>query len=774
MDSEGTLLEPLTKREVEILHLLAEGCSNREIAQKLVISLETVKWYNKQIYSKLDAHSREQAVAKARQAGLLPAAPSAVEHPSQQVKHNLPIQITSFIGRQGEIKTLNSLLAAVRLLTLRGPPGTGKTRLAVETVKQCLDRFPDGVFYIDLAPITDPDLVLSTIVQSLDLKESQSQSLMETLIRHLRDKQVLLVLDNFEQVIPAAPLTSDLLSACPGLKIMVTSREALRVSGEQEYPVPPLAVPDAERLDSLRELSQNEAVQLFIQRTRAVKPDFELSEGNAPFVAEICIRLDGLPLAIELAAARSNLLSPENMCARLESRLTTLTGGARDLPRRMQTLRAAIDWSYNLLDNQEQRLLNQLSVFQGGRAIEAVEKICDPDVSISVLDGLESLLNKNLLYSEPGKTGETRFYMLETIHEYAREMLAKSGEKNEYEKRHAQYFVALAEQSETEFQGIRQEYWYARLTDELDNIRTVLNWAFANQDYELAARLAAAMREFWYYNGVLSESSTWIDRALENEGQISPAVRAKTLNASSRIAFASGDHAVGERLARQALTLAGEIDDQENYAWACLILASHLMFFADKIKEATRYTEEGLQVFQELDRKFGICYGLNLLGEFARIEDDYPLANRLYQECYRLSRETGNKMLEVVSLANLSYVAHYQDDFDQSIDYCRKALVIEVSLQMDYACAITLAQIAGPICALGDPDRAARLLAASEAQLNRMGAHIQPGDKHEVERFKRAIKQQLSEAEFSAAWAEGESLTMDQALAEAQGEAESN
>ncbi len=353
------------------------------------------------------------------------------------LKHNLPAQITSFVGRQREINAIKQLLGVTRLLTLSGPPGTGKTRLALEVAGQTSDRFQDGAFFVDLAPITDPRLVLSTIAQTLDLKEAPSQPLMDTLTYHLRDKQILLLLDNFEQIIEAAPLVCDLLSACPGLKVLVTSREPLRVYGEQEYPVPPLTVPDPVRPAPLRVLSQYEAVELFSQRAKAVKPDFMLSEENAPAVSEICVRLDGLPLAIELAAARSKLLSPENMCARLESRLMTLTGGARDLPARLQTLRAAIDWSYNLLDADEKRL------------------------------------------SEAG----------------------------DLKRRHAMYFVALAEHAEAELHGVRQGYWYAHLTDELDNIRTVLNRVLDDINVELGARLVATLREFWYWKGFLSESS---------------------------------------------------------------------------------------------------------------------------------------------------------------------------------------------------------------------------------------------------------------------------
>ncbi|NCF67340.1 MAG: tetratricopeptide repeat protein [Chloroflexi bacterium] len=943
MGGSDYLLEPLTQRELEILRLRAEGLSNREIAQKLVIAQGTVKSYNKQLYSKLGVHSWSQAEGRARAIGLLADARIAllsgtvtflftdiegstklwerhreamgaalrqhdellrrtiqekdgrvfktvgdafcavfddavkalsaayaaqaailaqdwgktpiririavhtgtaelrhddyfgpsVNHVARLLsaghggqilvsastralaqrrlpeklslrdlgKHhlkdlgraeriyqliapdlpadfpplnslgalpeNLPEQLTSFVGREREIAEVKRLLATTRLLTLIGPPGTGKTRLGLQVAAELLNHFPDGVYFIELSPIRDPALVANTIAQVFGIREASGQPLLKTLQNYLREKRLLLLIDNFEQVIDAAPLVGELLSDSPGLKALVTSREALRIYGEQEYAVPPLTLPDLEGLEPLSELGQYESVELFCQRAGAVKPDFTLTEENAPFVSEICLRLDGLPLAIELAAARSKLLSPESMCARLESRLLTLTGGPRDLPARMQTLRTAIDWSYNLLDADEQRLFNRLSVFQGGRAIEAVETICDSDLSFAVLDGLESLLNKNLLYSAEGRTGETRFYQLETIHEYAHERLAQNGEADDIKTRHAMYFVALAERAEAELHGARQEYWYARLTDELDNIRTALNWTLDGVDVELGARLVTALRDYWYYSGLLlSECSAWIDRALQTEGKISPAVRARTLNTSSRVTYARGDFAESACLARQALSLACDVNDIETCAWSHLFISVHSMISYDQTKELLTHTKEGLRLFRELDNKEGVATGLNTLGELARLDGDYARSGRFYEECLALSKETGNRVRKAISLANLSYVAYHEGNYDQAIDYGKKALSLLNSLPMEHVSANFLAMIAGPIGARGDPRRAARLLAASEAQLETMGASIQPQDKFEVDEFENAVREQLDETEFDKAWAAGRALTMEQALAE--------
>lgn len=770
MGGSDYLLEPLTQRELEVLHLLAEGLSNREIAQRLVLAQGTVKWYNKQIYQKLDVHGREQAVARARQAGLLKSQPEVSEYNLETFKHNLPAQLTSFVGREREIAKVKRLLGTTRLLTLTGPPGTGKTRLGLRVAAEVLDQFADGAYFVELAPISDPALVANTIAQLFGVRETTGQPLLNTLKNYLREKRLFLLLDNFEQVIDAAPLVGELLSASTGVQALVTSREALRVYGEQEYTVPPLAVPDPSHTESLRMMSRYEAVELFCLRAGSVKPDFTLTEENAPFISEICLRLDGLPLAIELAAARSKLLTPESMCARLESRLLALSGGARDLPARMQTLRAAIDWSYDLLDPAEKTLFARLAVFQGGRSVEAVEAVCSHDLAIDVLEGLESLLNKSLLGQDVGLGGETRFVMLELIHEYARERLEESGEAGDIQRRHAAYFLALAERAEAEFHVVRQEYWNARLTDELDNIRTAFNWALDDGAVELGARLVAALRDYWVWNGFLSESSAWIDRALESEGKISPVVRAKTLNTSSRLAFTCGDHASGEYLARQALSLGRDINDKEICAWALLYLSSHLSAFYNKIKEAITHAEESLRLFRDLDHKAGIAHGLNMLGELARLDGDYSRAGQLYEECLILSCETGNREREALSLGNLSYVAYHLGNFNEAVAYSKKALALSNSLQMGYASALCLATIAGPIGAKGDPKLATRLLVASEAQLETMGASIQPGDKLEIDQFKDAIREQLDETEFNKAWVEGRGVSFEEAVAYALGE----
>src|SRR6266568_5142310 len=418
--------------------------------------------------------------------------------------NNLPIQPTPLIGREQEVATVAALLRRddLRLLTLTGPGGTGKTRLGLQVAAELSDRFADGVFFVNLAPLSDPELVVPTLAQTLDVKEIAEQPLIDLLKASLHWKHLLLLLDNFEQVVGAAVYVADLLAACPNLKVIVTSRMTLHIRGEQEYAVPPLAVPDPRQLPDLVALSQYEAVALFIQRAQAARPEFQMSNANAPAVAEICVRLDGLPLAIELAAARSKVLPPQALLARLGQRLAVLTSGARDVPERQKTLRNTIEWSYLLLDAYEQQLFRRLSVFVGGCTLEAVETVCSAlgDAMPSVLDGVASLIDKNLLLQTAQEEEELRLTMLETIREYGLERLSSSGEWEATQQAHADYYLWLAEEVEPHLWGPGQIRWLERLEQEHDNLRAALRWfvgqGASKQSIEKALLLGAALRSF--------------------------------------------------------------------------------------------------------------------------------------------------------------------------------------------------------------------------------------------------------------------------------------
>ena len=423
--------------------------------------------------------------------------------------NNLPAQPTPLVGRERELREVAGLLRreAVRLLTLTGAGGRGKTCLGFQAAAELLDEFEDGAFFVPLVTITDPELVASAIAGPLGLIESADQPLAESLEDHLKAKELLLVLDNFEQVVEAAPLVGELLATCPRLKVLATSRTVLRVYGEREYPVPPLALPDPRRPPPVEALAEYEAVRLFIQRAQAAKVGFEVTNENAPAVAEICVRLDGLPLAIELAAARVKLLPPEKMLDRLGSRLKLLGGGARNLPERQRTLRGAIDWSHALLGEEERTLFARMAVFVGGCTLESAEEICDAegDLGMDVLEGVGSLVDKSLLRQEEDTEGEPRFVMLETIREYASEKLEESGEAGELRRLHAEHFLTLAGEAEPELTGPEQLAYFRRLETEHGNIRAALSWSLEEGgDTELGLRLAGAIHVFWVYRGHLA------------------------------------------------------------------------------------------------------------------------------------------------------------------------------------------------------------------------------------------------------------------------------
>jgi predicted ATPase len=481
------------------------------------------------------------------------------ERSSDQSKdrlHNLPVQVTSLIGREQEVAAACSLLhrPEVRLVTLTGTGGIGKTRLGLEIADCLFDVFADGVCFVPLGPISNPTLVVAAIAQALGIKEARGHPLFDLLKSFLRDKHSLLLLDNFEQVVAAASLLSELLATCLYLKIVVTSRAVLHIQGEHEFPVPPLALPDMAHMPGSEALAQYPAIALFLQRALAVKPDFAATSANMRAIAEICARLDGLPLAIELAAARIKLLPPQALLQRLEHRLQVLTSGAQDVPARQQTLRNTLAWSYQLLDADQQRLFQRLSVFVGGGTLEAIESLCQAlgDGTLPVLEGVASLMDQSLLQQTEQEGEEPRFIMLETIRAYALESLVASGEGEAARQAHAAYYLTLAEESERELGGPRQAIWLKRLEREHDNLRAAMDWSLkqgkdkneTQRHMEIALRLGGALRRFWQMHGHLKEGQTFLESALSaSEGiVVSARARAKTLLAAGTLASIQNDY----------------------------------------------------------------------------------------------------------------------------------------------------------------------------------------------------------------------------------------
>ncbi len=753
------------ERELEILRLMTEELNSREMADRLVIGVETVRWYIKQIYSKLDVHSRAEALARAHRLGLLVSAPHSTTEAAAS-RHNLPAQLTPFIGREREMNEVRRLLGETRLLTLTGPGGTGKTRLALRVVDQVADDFRDGVYFVGLAAIKDPALVAKTIAEVLDVTENANEPLVATLTRAVGGRQILLLIDNFEHVLDAAPVLTELLAATPTLKALVTSREALRVSGEQVYPVPQLTVPDLAQYD-VTALSDSEAVALFVQRARATRASFRITQQNARDIAEICVRLDGLPLAIELAAARTNILSPRAILQRLDQRLSTLTGGARDAPARQRTLRDTIDWSYNLLDEEEQRLFARLSVFHGGRTLEAIESVCGSNLSTDVLDALASLVDKSLVLHVEGVGSQPRFILLEILHEYAYERLQASGEAETFQRRHADYFVALAERAEPELHRADQLFWLDRLDEEHDNLRAALEWSLANAEAELALRLVGALGWFWHMRSHAIEGYRWARRALEQSANVAPAVRAKALNMTGfRLLLNSGDYTAVRKFHEEALQIARENDDRYNLAWALI----GLTYFAEGTgdhRETERLGTEALLLFRNLDDKTGIGWALCVIGEARRLRGSPQEAEPFYQEGLELFEAMGNRRGASMMLNNMAFVAYHQRHLQRARELFHKSYALQLLVGRQEEYANTLTGMAGIIAAQNEPERAVRLLAAAGALLEAIGASMVLGEQLDYQRILSQVRAQLDESTFEGLWAEGWALSVDKAMDDA-------
>jgi predicted ATPase/DNA-binding CsgD family transcriptional regulator len=586
---------------------------------------------------------------------------------------NFPAQVTPLIGREQEVVAVVDLLGRpeVRELTLTGTGGIGKTRLGLQVAGELLDTFADGVYFVPLAPISEPALVAVTIAQTLGIKETGERSLLDLLKHFLQDKHVLLLLDNFEQVTAAATVLAELLAACPYLKLLVTSRAMLRVRGEHEFRVPPLALPDLAQLPGSEALLQYPAIVLFLDRALAIKPDFAVTEANVRVIAEICTRLDGLPLAIELAAVRVKLLPPQSLLQRLEHRLQILTGGAQDLPERQQTLRNTIAWSYYLLDGQEQRLFRRLCIFVGGFTLEAIEATCGAfgDGALAMLNQVASLMDKSLLQqSEQDRGGggggeggeEPRFGMLETIREYGLEALGESNEVERMRQAHAAYYLSLAERAEPELGGPQQALWLGRLERDHDNLRVAMRWLMDDgregKDRVMALRLGGALRRFWIVHSHISEGRNFLDNALaasEGVKELDAAVRAKALITAANLAVIQSDYQRAEVLATESLELFRELGDQSGVALSLYLLGTSA--WTQGNSEATRtLTEEALAISRALGDKDRVAWSLYTLGMWHSSRGEYVGARALFEESLVMHRELGSKRGMASALTELA------------------------------------------------------------------------------------------------------------------------
>jgi predicted ATPase/class 3 adenylate cyclase len=681
--------------------------------------------------------------------------------------NNLPLQPTPFLGREQEVQQIVDLLRRpeVRFLTLIGPGGTGKTRLALQAAAELLDDFADGVYFVPLASLADPALVLPTLATTLGIREEGGQPFRERLRDFLAAKQLLLVLDNMEHLVAAAPAVAELLGTSSGLTVLATSRMPLRLRAEREYAVPPLGLPRRKPPPTLEQLSQFEAVRLFIERAQAVKADFTIDNVTAPAVAEICHRLDGLPLAIELAAARVRMLSPQAMLSRLEQRLPMLTGGARDAPERQRTLRNTIAWSYDLLEPEDQILFRRLAVFAGGATFEAIEAVTNPDGSLDVFGGLERLLEQSLLRQETGPDGESRFSMLETIREFGLEQLEQSDEVEEARQRHMAIVVNLAEMAEPAlWGGLEQAIWLKRLGEEHENVRAALQWA-VNHDADSAFRLAAPLWRFWFIRGYLGEGRAWLNRVLATTVDVEPTVRSAVLYGAGVLAWAQTDYEQAKVWHEQSLATAQRAGDRVAAARALGDLALVARSQGD-LAHATALTEETLRQYQGLGDRWGVADSLNTLGIYASDRGEHDRAAALYQEALTLRREIGDHFGVGVSLNNLAEAVRAQGDGRRAAALYQEALTLRHELGAVNGVAEDLRELASLAAANGRSEAAARLLGAAAALHDTIGVAFRTTASPQLEPDVALARDALGEEAFAAAWEAGRVLRLDEAVSE--------
>ncbi len=600
-----------------------------------------------------------------------------------ELPNNLPQQVTSFIGREKEIKAVKALLGKTRLLTLTGSGGCGKTRLALQVAAEVLDQYPQGVWLAEMAPLTDPGLVPQSIAQALGVNEEPGRPVLQTLVDHLKTRRLLLVLDNCEHLLAAcAHVANTLLRACPHLHILASSREGLGIAGEQAYRIPSLSLPDVRRVQTVESLSQYEAVRLFVERALSVLPQFTVTNANAPALAQLCVRLDGIPLAIELSAARVRSLSVEEINSKLDNRFRLLTGGSRTALPRQQTLRALIDWSYDLLNGQEKTLLCRLSVFAGGWTLEAAEAVgTGGDIEDwEALDLLTSLVDKSLVVAEQ-ENEHTRYHLLETVRQYARDRLIESEEGETVRQRHQAFCLTFAEEAEPHLQGPEGARWMGLLEREHDNLRAALEWNGApdSDDPDLPAaalRIASALTPFWYIRGYYTEGRQRLDHALTlmPPSAYLPA-RVKALNGAGVLASVQCDYSTGRTLLEQGLALARELGDQHGIADALLSLGAVSQALGDYAAARSSF-EQILTLSQEASDRTSVANSLLNLSAMARMHGDYTGARPMLEQSLTLYRELGDAMGAGRSLLGLGVVCQALSDYAEADTYYQQALTL--------------------------------------------------------------------------------------------------
>jgi predicted ATPase/class 3 adenylate cyclase len=674
--------------------------------------------------------------------------------------NNLPVLLTTFVGRKTEIVAVRTLLETARLVTLTGTGGSGKTRLAIEVAKESLGNYESGVHLVDLASVTDPSLVPSTMAQSLGVHERPGDTTFESLVQFLEDKTMLLVLDNFERVTDAASTVSELLAACPSVSVLATSRSPLRLSGEREYAVPPLRVPEAPR--SAHEATDFEAIRLFVERAQASSFSFSLTEDNVKVVTEICARLDGLPLAIELAAAHVKLLPLPALRDRLANRLDLLKGGARDLPERQQTLRNLIDWDYELLPENERTLFRRLAVFAGGFTFEEAEAVVGPIEGVDLLDGLEDLVEKSLLRHKMSKWDEARFWMLQTIRDYGLEALDAAGEGEHTRRRHAAFFRAFANRADGELRGPDQVQWLARLDAEHDNIREALRWAHEFEEPEFELEMAADLTMFWATRGHLTEGWRWVEPAMERSTSVVSLDRARLLTGAATLMRARNDYDQARRILEDALELYRRLEDDDGVASTLKDMAN-LWFDEGDLGLARELYGRSLEIWRRQGNTLGVAGALNNLGVTEHIEGRPAEALEYLAESLDVFQKIGDKQGIARVLMNQGGALRDLGELEKAARLLMDSLLLWRELGDKWDATDCLEDLGAVYLEQGRYATSATVYGAAEALRTEIGAPRAPYDDKTYNQRMERLRQELG-GELGAAWGRGRAMKMGQAV----------
>ena len=750
----------LTPRELQVARLVRAGLTDRDIADRLFITRRTAEWHVKQILNKLGFNSRTLVaawVAHDEAAGSM--ADSSNGH-----RHNLPLQLTTFVGRGNELAELQRLLATKRLVTLTAVGGAGKTRLALEVANRALDAYPDGAWLVDLTPIKDGHLITRVFGSTLGLHERPREPIDETLLGHLRGRHLLLVVDNCEHVIEdCAGLVDTILRSCPGVTLLATSREPLRISGETVWRVASLAVPEPRARIDLRELAQYEAVGLFLDRAQLAAPGFEINAENASAIAQLCRRLDGIPLAIELAAARAGSMSPDQILNRLQNRFELLTGGSRTGPARHRTLQSALDWSHDLLRNDERTLFRRLSVFAGSFSLEAVEQVCsDHDLEVEGIAGLlSSLVDKSLVVASAEGSAPIRFRMLETLQQYGQERLAEHGEVERLNRSHSEFFVSLAQEASPKLRGREQQVWHLRLAQDASNLRLALQWT-GHHGPDANLRMIIALTGFWYLDGLVEEGDGWLERALGSYS-VRNRLRADALARGGLVSYWRDDIDSASARWHECLDIYRELDDREGVGQG-LRWVGELKEWQGDLAEARRCFDASLAIATETEDAASVADILRQLGRLAMKEGDDEKARTYLQDSLTYHKRIGDNRLINIALGYLGLNAIDRGDFAAARSHLEEGLATARVLDFAIGVATPLMYFAALAAAQGHPSRALRLSGASDALAASVGGVATQLTRPLVERWLDKSRVELGPRRSAAYWAEGRAMSRERAI----------